>query len=109
MRRVFIVSPPGCDRHDNAAAIAKEFEWKFISTGEALKAEGEKKTPQGEKILKCSQTLGFVPDDIVIDVISKEIAEAEKSNTSWIIEGFPRTRVQALSFAKLGVVPDKLI
>jgi len=46
---------------------------------------------------------------VVIDLVAKEIAEAEKLNKSWIIEGFPRTRVQAHAFAKLGVVPDKLI
>jgi len=28
---------------------------------------------------------------------------------SWIIEGFPRTRVQALSIQKMGIVPDKFV
>ena len=55
------------------------------------------------------QNFQYVDDEIVIELVNKEITEAEKANTSWIIEGFPRTRVQALSFAKLGVVPDKMI
>lgn len=33
----------------------------------------------------------------------------EKDNKSWIIEGFPRTKVQALSLQKIGVIPDKFI
>jgi adenylate kinase len=45
----------------------------------------------------------------VIDVVKKEIEEAEKSNTSWILEGFPRTRVQALALHKMGIVPDKFV
>jgi len=33
----------------------------------------------------------------------------EKDNVSWIIEGFPRTKVQALSLQKIGIIPDKFI
>ena len=39
----------------------------------------------------------YVDDSIVIELIKKEIMTQEKENQSWIIEGFPRTRVQALS------------
>ena len=28
---------------------------------------------------------------------------------SWIIEGFPRTKVQALSLQKNGIIPDRFI
>ena len=35
------------------------------------------------------------------------LTENEKKN--WIIEGFPRTKIQALSLSKLGIIPDKLI
>lgn len=44
-------------------------------------------------------TLFIVDDNIVIDLVKKEIqkVENEKQSESWIIEGFPRTKVQALS------------
>jgi adenylate kinase family enzyme len=50
-----------------------------------------------------------VPDDIVIDLVKKKITACEKENRNWIIEGFPRNKVQALSLEKLGVIPDKII
>jgi adenylate kinase len=50
-----------------------------------------------------------VDDNIVIDLVKKQIAAVEKDNQSWIIEGFPRTKVQALSLQKIGVIPDKFI
>ena len=33
----------------------------------------------------------------------------EDKNQSWILQGFPRTKVQALSLQKIGIIPDKFI
>ena len=109
VRRVFFVSPPGCKRQEIAKAIAEHLDWKFISTSAAILSEGEKETNEGGEILKSTKKFEYVSDKIVIDLVAKEIQEAEKANKSWIVEGFPRTRAQALSFAKLGVVPDKIV
>lgn len=54
-------------------------------------------------------SLTLVQDDIVIDLVKKQIMQFEKENTSWIIEGFPRTRVQALALQKIGIIPDRFI
>lgn len=50
-----------------------------------------------------------MPDSIVIDVVKKKITACEKESKHWIIEGFPRTKVQALALEELGVIPDKMI
>jgi adenylate kinase len=50
-----------------------------------------------------------VDDNIVIALVKNQIMQYEKDNQSWIIEGFPRTKVQALSLQKIGVIPDKFI
>ena len=42
-------------------------------------------------------------------MVKKQILSYEKENLSWIIEGFPRTKVQALSLQKIGVIPDKFL
>ena len=34
-----------------------------------------------------------VDDNIVIELVKKQITQHEKENQSWIIEGFPRTKV----------------
>ena len=33
----------------------------------------------------------------------------EQENKSWIIEGFPRTQMQALALQKMNIIPDKFI
>lgn len=73
MRRVFFLGPPGCARLENAGALAEYFQWKFISTGDALRSEVEKKTKEGERIERCLKSFQYVDDEIVIDIINKEI------------------------------------
>lgn len=45
----------------------------------------------------------------MIELVEGQVSGFEKKSQSWIIQGFPRTRVQALSLQRMGVVPDKLI
>ena len=50
-----------------------------------------------------------VDDDVVFEIVKKKIADYEKEGKDWIIEGFPRTKNQALMVGKLGIIPDKMI
>jgi len=45
----------------------------------------------------------------MIELVKAEIQGYEKKSQSWIIQGFPRTRVQALSLQKMGIIADKFI
>lgn len=53
--------------------------------------------------------LKIVDDGIVIDLVSKQIKGFEAKGQSWIIQGFPRTKAQALALQKMGIIPDKFI
>ena len=53
--------------------------------------------------------LFLVSDDIVTELVQKKIKGGEAANKSWIIQGFPRTKVQALSLQKIGIIPDKFV
>jgi adenylate kinase len=56
-----------------------------------------------------SKGLTSADDAIVIELIKKQITQLEKDGTSWILEGFPRTKAQALSLQRMGIIPDKFI
>jgi adenylate kinase family enzyme len=49
-----------------------------------------------------------VADEIVIDLIKKKIAELDQQQKNAVIEGFPRTKVQAMALQKIGVIPDQI-
>lgn len=42
-------------------------------------------------------------------MLQKKVSECEKEAKNYVIEGFPRTKVQALALEEIGVIPDKII
>ena len=46
-------------------------------------------------------------DETVIKVMMTKLEELEKAGKSYIVEGFPRTRLQAMALQDKGIVPDK--
>ena len=96
-KRIFLVGPPGSNRKVTALALEEHFSWHCISVGDLLKKEIAKKSEFGKTIAECQKHYRYVPDEIVIDLVKTAVLQHEKENKSWIVEGFPRTKVQAMS------------
>lgn len=104
-----MVGPPGSNRKEVALGMQEFFGWVCISMGDLLKKEVSKKTEYASAIQEALKLYRYVPDSIVIDLVKRQVEQHEKAGQSWILEGFPRTQVQALSLQQMGIVPDKII
>lgn len=110
------MGPPGSKRKEYILTLAENFEdfkYEVICVGDLLNKEISKKSDLGKKIIDArksdGRTYSFAPDEIVIDLVTKQIELLEKDKKNWIIEGFPRTRKQALSLTKMDFIPDRMI
>ncbi len=91
MRRILVVGPAGSNRKENALALGEYFGWQCISMGDLLKKEVMKKTEYAAAISESFKMYHYVPDNIVIELVKRQVAQCEKEGMSWIMEGFPRT------------------
>ena len=107
--RVIIMGPPGSKRKEHALDLAEHFKFETISVGDLLQKEIHKKSDLGKCIKQSKQASQYVDDDIAIELVKKQLQAFEKEGKSWIIEGFPRTRKQALALVKMNFIPDKFI
>lgn len=108
-RSVFVMGPSGCGRRETVQELSERMHWRSIHVSDLLKAEVAKGSDDGKRISECQKAFKEVDDDIVIRLLKLETDKYQASNESFFVEGFPRTKVQALSMQQLRLVPDKLI
>ena len=95
--RLLIMGPPGVGKGTQAKILSKKLNVIHLSTGEILRSEILKNTKVG-KIAKSYIDQGnLVPDDFILDIISKQIT-ANVQNKGYLFDGFPRTIPQAIGF-----------
>uniref|UniRef100_A0A3Q2YE90 GTP:AMP phosphotransferase AK3, mitochondrial n=1 Tax=Hippocampus comes TaxID=109280 RepID=A0A3Q2YE90_HIPCM len=91
--RAVIIGPPGSGKGTVSGRISKSFGLKHISSGDILRANINAKTELG-LLLKSSIDRGqLVPDHVMSRLILTDLRAIEQS--SWLLDGFPRTVTQA--------------
>jgi len=98
---VCVMGPPGISRSKYCELIASEFKVRHIQVGKLLKGRKDAK--------EMVEAGALVRDDLVIDLVKAELAKAKA--TGWVLDGFPRTKVQAsaLSLKECGFSLDKVL
>ncbi|KAJ8260558.1 hypothetical protein COCON_G00162810 [Conger conger] len=91
--RAVIMGPPGSGKGTVSGRIRKSFELKHISSGDILRTNINAKTEIGLLVKSCIDQGHLIPDDIITRLILFELRKAEQS--SWLLDGFPRTVRQA--------------
>ncbi len=91
-----IFGPPGSGKGTQAEKIAKCYNLVSLSTGAILRQEINSKppTPLGLQAKPYLDNGGLVPDELVVDILKKEMSKFPES-TGFIFDGYPRTPRQA--------------
>ena len=103
---------PGCGKGTQARLLKEKVAIPHLSTGEMLRAEAAKPTELGRGIKELLDAGSFVPDEMIIEMVSKRIDEDDCKN-GFILDGFPRTLPQAEVLEKMlaekGITLDAVI
>ena len=91
---IVIFGYPGSGRGSQGKALAKEFGFDYVATGEMLDQEIKSGSAVGKRIQELYSSGELVPDEIVVPLIEKRIAQS-KGHRGFIFKGFPRTLVQS--------------
>jgi adenylate kinase len=91
---VIFFGPPGVGKGTQAVIVAERMGWAHISTGDMLRAHVKDGTPLGLKAKTYMDQGLLTPDDLVIEMFMTRLAEL-KPDQGFVLDGFPRTLVQA--------------
>ena len=95
---VYIMGGPGSGKGTQCARLKEEFNLAHLSSGDLLRAEVAKGTPEGEKIHEYIKEGKLVPQEVVIELMKKAIEEAPQKGI--ILDGFPRSVSQLEEFER---------
>jgi adenylate kinase len=66
-----------------------------ISTGDMLRAAVRAQTPLGVEAASLMTTGELLPDELIIRMVSERLSERDARSRGFVLDGFPRTVVQA--------------
>ena len=94
MARLIFLGPPGAGKGTQAKLLADSHNIPHISTGDILRAAVSRQTNLGVKAQEYMDRGELVPDQLVIDLIRERLGQPD-AQPGWILDGYPRTVVQA--------------
>ncbi|KAL1956874.1 hypothetical protein VTO42DRAFT_6722 [Malbranchea cinnamomea] len=108
--RIILIGAPGVGKGTQTERLIKRYpQLASLSSGDILRDHVRRKTPTGLKVEAAIQAGKLVPDSMMLELISEELAargwvssqassaptSAPPSSASFILDGFPRTAAQA--------------
>lgn len=91
---VILLGAPGAGKGTQAKRISAIYKIPQISTGDILRENVAQGTQLGHKARELMSRGELVPDDLVCAMVAERLAN-EDCNRGFILDGFPRTVVQA--------------
>jgi len=93
-KNIILVGPPGSGKGTQAPLIKDKYKLCHLATGDLLRAAVAAGTEMGKAAKEVMEKGGLVSDEIVIGIIKDNISTPDCGN-GFILDGFPRTVVQA--------------
>ena len=91
---VLVLGPQGAGKGTQAKRISAEYDIPHIASGEILRSEMQAGTELGLRVKDVYDRGDLVSDDLMIELIKTRLAQPD-TDAGFILDGFPRTTVQA--------------
>jgi len=105
---IVLMGAPGAGKGTQARLLQERHNILQISTGDILRVMKEERTPLAEEVKAIMSSGQLVPDALMISIV-RERTGREDCKGGYILDGFPRTAVQAEMLEELAEEQGKRI
>ncbi|MDD4342927.1 MAG: adenylate kinase [Eubacteriales bacterium] len=110
--RILLMGPPGAGKGTQAEKLTEILNIPHISTGDMFRKAIKDQTDLGKQAKSFMDKGELVPDEVTVGIVKDRIKEEDCKN-GFLLDGFPRTVVQANALGKmledLGIKLDSVI
>ena len=106
--KLILLGAPGAGKGTQAEIISKRLNIPTISTGNILREAIKNGTPTGLKAKEFMDNGKLVPDDVIIGIVRERVAREDCAN-GYILDGVPRTILQAQALEDAGIHFDCVV
>lgn len=92
--KLVLIGAPAAGKGTQARRLIDYYKLAYIATGDMLRDQIDKGTELGNKVKSVMASGGLVSDDLIIEIVKERIKQDDCKN-GFILDGFPRTTVQA--------------
>jgi adenylate kinase len=89
-----LLGPPGSGKGTQGERLQQDLELPYYATGDILRAAVREETGLGLQARSYMDRGDLVPDEVIVGVIAERLSSSEAED-GFILDGFPRTTVQA--------------
>jgi adenylate kinase len=89
-----LLGSPGSGKGTQGERLQGDFHLPYYATGDILRAAVRDETEVGREAKQFMDRGDLVPDEVIVEVIAERISQPEAAD-GFILDGFPRTTVQA--------------
>ena len=97
---ILIMGPAGAGKGTMSDLILREFDIPHISTGDMLRENVRNNTELGQQAQQYMNAGKLVPDELINAMVEQRLLEPD-CQKGYLLDGFPRTLVQAQAFEEM--------
>jgi len=105
---IILVGPPGAGKGTQAESIIETFKIPHIATGDMFRDAVSKGTELGKRAKEYMNAGKLVPDEVTIGIVKERLSQPD-CDQGFLLDGFPRTVVQAEALDGIMEALDKKI
>lgn len=98
--RLLMAGSPGAGKGTHGRRLSAHLGVPHIATGDLLRDQVARQTPIGQEAKAFMDRGDYVPDSVMIEMIKLRLSEPD-AQRGFVLDGFPRTQVQATELDRL--------
>ena len=106
--KLILLGAPGAGKGTQATMLTQKLDIPAISTGNALREAMANGSDLGKQVKQYMDEGSLVPDDVILSILSQRLSQPD-CKKGYILDGVPRTLVQAQALDAKGIKIDYVV